>query len=144
MPLGQPSYSATSDHSSVGEMRKMRPKGMSTTYRLPARSNDGPSRKLSIGSPGLFASPHSVRLLRRNESGSRVRTRASMTSGGLKSRFHIASVQLDSRIAHGRAPLRVLGAEEFRELLRRAAERRAAFVAQLLLHVLRLGRLVHL
>src|SRR5437868_4812078 len=61
MPLGSPLYSATSDHSPAGEMRKMRPNGMSVTYRLPAGSNTGPSRKLSMQAPPLLASAHSER-----------------------------------------------------------------------------------
>src|SRR5712692_265173 len=42
-PLGQPSYCTTRSHSCCGEMRKMRPNGMSTIQRLPSRSNDGSS-----------------------------------------------------------------------------------------------------
>jgi hypothetical protein len=67
----------------------MRPFGMSTTYRLPFASNVGPSGKLSISWPGLPASHHSVRWRLRNP-GSRVSTRALITCGGEKERFHIA------------------------------------------------------
>src|SRR5258708_19106925 len=143
MPLGQPSYSATSVHSRRGVMRKIRPKGMSVTKRLPSRSNDGPSRKQSTSWPGLLASDHSVRRLRRKASGSRVSTRASITCGGAKARFHMASsVELDAGVAHRGAPLSVLGLDEGRELRRRAAEGRAAVFGELVEQLLPAQRVV--
>src|SRR5260221_12430867 len=103
MPFGHPSYSAASVHSSAGVILKMRPYGMSVTNRLPARSNAGPSRKLSISLPGLFASHHSVRRLRRKESGRRVSTRASITCGAVKERFHMAAILTGLLGLHARA-----------------------------------------
>src|SRR5690606_30776928 len=50
-PFGSPSYSTTTSHSRSGDTRRIRPNARSTRYRLPARSNDGPSRK----KPGLPA-----------------------------------------------------------------------------------------
>src|SRR5688500_7718958 len=97
--------------------------------------------------PGLFASHQSVRTALRKLSGRRVSTRAGMTMGGVQSRFHIpriVSVQFDVRVAHGLAPLAVLGLDELGELLRRAAERRAAVLFQLLRHLGALEGLVHL
>eukprot|EP01022_Parablepharisma_sp_SALTPOND_P029698 TRINITY_DN743_c1_g4_i1.p1 TRINITY_DN743_c1_g4~~TRINITY_DN743_c1_g4_i1.p1 ORF type:complete len:1335 (-),score=475.41 TRINITY_DN743_c1_g4_i1:5534-9538(-) len=83
-PLGQPSYSVTSSHWPSGEMRKMRPYGMSVTYRRPWRSKDGPSRKESIGRPPRLASPQAFFLGLRKCSGRRVKTVVSTTGGGAK------------------------------------------------------------
>src|SRR6266446_1629967 len=82
-PLGQPSYCTTRSHSCCGEIRKMRPNGMSTIQRLPSRSNDGPSRKHSISAPWRLGSDQAVRLLLRNCLGSDVKTSALISSGGL-------------------------------------------------------------
>ena len=59
--------------------------------------------KQSTVAPGLLASPHSVRCVSRNSAGTRVSTRASMTAGGVKSRFHIAG---SYRSGAGRSPPR--------------------------------------
>src|SRR6185295_17434238 len=77
-PLGQPSYCTASSHSPFGSTRKMRPKGMSTHHRLPSRSNDGPSRKLSTCAPPRLGSDQAVRRFLRNFPGSEVNVRASM------------------------------------------------------------------
>src|SRR5262249_3539207 len=80
---GQPSYWTTSCHSFFGEIRKMRPKGMSTIHRLPSRSNDGPSRKHSTSAPWRLGSDQAVRLLLRNCVGMDVNTSALISSSGL-------------------------------------------------------------
>src|SRR5262245_14985351 len=72
-PFGQPSYSATRSHSPLGLILKMRPNGMSTHHRLPLRSNDGPSRKLSTAAPWRLGSDHAVRVFLRNLAGSEVK-----------------------------------------------------------------------
>src|SRR6188474_3085515 len=77
-PFGQPSYWTTRSQSPRGSMRNTRPNGMSTQYRLPLRSNDGPSRKLSTVAPWRFESDHSVRRRLRNFAGSDAKRRASM------------------------------------------------------------------
>src|SRR5919197_1571669 len=82
-PLGQPSYCTTRSHSCCGEMRKMRPNGMSTIQRLPSRSNDGPSRKHSTSAPWRFGSDQAVRRLLRNCVGMDVNTSALISSSGL-------------------------------------------------------------
>src|ERR671930_1626928 len=82
-PLGQPSYCTTRSHSFCGEMRKMRPNGMSTIQRLPSRSNDGPSRKHSTSAPWRLGSDQAVRLLLRNCLGMDVNTSALISSSGL-------------------------------------------------------------
>src|SRR5262245_48056547 len=82
-PFGQPSYCTTSSHSFCGEMRKIRPNGMSTIQRLPSRSNDGPSRKHSTSAPWRLGSDHAVRLLLRNCAGMDVNTSALISSSGL-------------------------------------------------------------
>src|SRR4029453_12800185 len=82
-PLGQPSYCTTRSHSFCGEMRKMRPNGMSTIQRLPSRSNDGPSRKHSTSAPWRLGSDQAVRLLWRNCLGRDVNTSALISSGCL-------------------------------------------------------------
>src|SRR6266571_8152464 len=82
-PLGQPSYCTTRSHSFCGEMRKMRPNGMSTIQRLPSRSNDGPSRKHSTSALWRFGSDQAVRLLLRNCAGRDVNTSALISSSGL-------------------------------------------------------------
>src|SRR5574343_97587 len=89
MPLGHPPVLATSCQSPPVVILKIRPCGMSVTYRLPALSKDGPSRKQSTTWPGLLASAQSLRTERRKASGMRVHTRASITSGGVKLRFHM-------------------------------------------------------
>ena len=61
-------------------MRKIRPNGMSTQYRLPLRSNAGPSRKLSTAAPWRFGSDHAVRRFLRNFAGSDVKVRPAMRS----------------------------------------------------------------
>src|SRR5262249_48644928 len=73
-PLGQPSYSVTSVQSPPGDTRKIRPNGMSTTKRLPARSKLGPSRKQSTASPRRLASAQAVLTRRRYLSGRRENT----------------------------------------------------------------------
>src|SRR5262249_50312437 len=55
----------------------MRPKGMSTHHRLPSRSNEGPSRKLSTWAPPRFGSDHAVRFFLRNFAGRDVNVLAS-------------------------------------------------------------------
>src|SRR5262244_2610089 len=82
-PLGQPSYCTTRSHAPCGEMRKMRPNGISTIHRLPSRSNDGPSRKHSTSAPCRFGSDQAVRLLLRNLVGMDVNTSALISSSGL-------------------------------------------------------------
>src|SRR4030095_1481558 len=82
-PLGQPSYCTMRSHSCCGEMRKMRPNGMSTIQRLPSRSNDGPSRKHSTAAPWRLGSDQAVRLLLRNFLGIDVKTSALISSGCL-------------------------------------------------------------
>src|SRR5215831_5137144 len=82
-PLGQPSYCTTRSHAPCGEMRKIRPNGMSTIHRLPSRSNDGPSRKHSTSAPWRFGSDQAVRLLLRNCGGMDVNTSALIKSSGL-------------------------------------------------------------
>src|SRR5260221_12005947 len=69
-PLGQPAYSAAKVHSPFVLIEKIRPKGISTHQRLPLRSNDGPSRKLSSAAPWRLGSDQAVRRLRRNFAGS--------------------------------------------------------------------------
>src|SRR5436309_10119052 len=72
----------------------MRPKGMSTTYRLPLASNDGPSIKQSVGWPGRLASAHEVATpFLRNFSGIDENTRVSIRSGGV-SRYIMLLVHL--------------------------------------------------
>jgi hypothetical protein len=44
-PFGSPSHFATTVQVPPGATRKIRPKGMSVSQRLPARSKLGPSRK---------------------------------------------------------------------------------------------------
>src|SRR3954454_8870327 len=93
-PFGQPSYSIASDHSPSGAMRKMRLNGMSTIYRLPSLSNDGPSMKESVGTPGRLASAQSVRSpLRRNLSGMAEKSLVSIRRGGV-SRYIIVVLSL--------------------------------------------------
>src|SRR5262244_2955782 len=82
-PLGQPSYCTTRSHSFCGEMRKMRPNGISTIQRLPSRSNDGPSRKHSTSAPWRLGSDQAVRRLLRNCLGMDVNTSALISSSGL-------------------------------------------------------------
>src|SRR4029453_646773 len=82
-PLGQPSYCTTRSHSFCGEIRKIRPNGMSTIQRLPSRSNDGPSRKHSTSTPWRLGSDQAVRLLLRNFLGIDVKTSALISSGCL-------------------------------------------------------------
>src|SRR5712692_6438493 len=82
-PLGQPSYCTTRSHSFCGEMRKIRPNGMSTIQRLPSRSNDGPSRKHSTSAPWRLGSDQAVRRLLRNCGGMDVNTSALISSSGL-------------------------------------------------------------
>src|SRR5215831_8230967 len=82
-PLGQPSYCTTRSHSFCGEMRKMRPNGMSTIQRLPSRSNDGPSRKHSTSAPWRLGSDQAVRRRLRNCWGMDVNTSALISSSGL-------------------------------------------------------------
>src|SRR5882757_11485730 len=82
-PLGQPSYSTTSDHFLSGDILKMRPNGMSTTKRLPSASNEGPSIKQSVGAPGRLASAQSVRTLRRNSAGIAEKILVSIRRGGV-------------------------------------------------------------
>src|SRR5215210_2796535 len=77
-PFGQPSYWVTSSHSPFLSMRKMRPKGMSTHQRLPWRSKDGPSRKLSTAAPWRLGSDHLVRCFLRNFAGSALKRRTSI------------------------------------------------------------------
>src|SRR5688572_13675576 len=77
-PFGQPSYCTISSHSPFGLMRKTRPKGMSTHHRLPLRSNDGPSRKLSTGAPWRLGSDQAVRPFLRNFAGSEAKRRTSI------------------------------------------------------------------
>src|SRR5712671_4399591 len=82
-PLGQPSYSITSDHFLSGDILKMRPNGMSTMKRLPSASNEGPSIKQSVGAPGRLASAQSVRTLRRNSAGTSEKILVSIRRGGV-------------------------------------------------------------
>src|SRR5215211_9511270 len=82
-PLGQPSYSTTSDHFLLGDILKMRPNGMSTMKRLPSASNEGPSIKQSVGAPGRLASAQSVRTLRRNSAGIAEKILVSISRGGV-------------------------------------------------------------
>src|SRR5262245_28237312 len=82
-PLGQPSYCTTRSHAFCGEMRKMRPNGMSTTQRLPSRSNDGPSRKHSTSAPWRLGSDQAVRLFLRKCLGRDVNTSALISSSDL-------------------------------------------------------------
>src|SRR5215216_4611602 len=77
-PFGQPSYCVTSSHSPLRSILKILPKGMSTHHRLPLRSNDGPSRKLSTAAPCRFGSDHAVRDFLRNLAGREVKRRASV------------------------------------------------------------------
>src|SRR3954465_9653218 len=79
-PLGQPSYWVMSSHSPLRSMRKMRPNGMSTHQRLPLRSNDGPSRKLSTSAPPRFGSDQAVRPFFLNFAGIEVNGFTSMRS----------------------------------------------------------------
>src|SRR5215475_3766616 len=82
-PLGQPPYCTTRSHSFCGEIRKMRPNGMSTIQRLPSRSNEGPSRKHSTSAPWRLGSDQAVRLFLRNCWGMDVNTSALISSSGL-------------------------------------------------------------
>src|SRR5882672_9943152 len=77
-PFGQPSYCAASSHSPFGSTRKMRPKGMSTHHKLPSRSNEGPSRKLSTCAPPRLGSDQVVRRFLRNLPGREVNGLASL------------------------------------------------------------------
>src|SRR3982751_3930711 len=83
-PFGQPSYCTTSSHSPFLSMRKMRPNGISTHQRLPCRSNDGPSRKLSTAAPWRFGSDHFVRCFLRNLGGRALKRRTSIFLIGWK------------------------------------------------------------
>src|SRR5690349_13952785 len=123
---------------------------MSVTYRFPARSNAGPSRKLSITWPGLLASTQSVRRGVRNAWGRRVSTRASMISGGWKLRFHMAawspvgSVGLHARGLDHLAPGLGLTVNELAEVGRGQAARAGALLRKALREVRRCQRLLHL
>src|SRR5262245_29455047 len=75
-PFGQPSYWVTRSQSPFGPIRKILPKGMSTHHRLPLRSNEGPSRKLSTGASWRLGSDHAVRRFLRKLAGSEVQRRA--------------------------------------------------------------------
>src|SRR4051812_32290799 len=89
-PFGQPSYCTTSSHSPFASILKILPNGMSTHHRLPLRSIEGPSRKLSTGAPCRLGSDHAVRPFLRNLAGSGENRRASIffTSwNGLNIRF---------------------------------------------------------
>src|SRR5260221_13945057 len=76
-PLGQPAYSAAKVHSPFVLIEKIRPKGISTHQRLPLRSNDGPSRKLSSAAPWRLGSDQAVRRLRREFAGREGKSRTS-------------------------------------------------------------------
>src|SRR4029450_2620259 len=82
-PLGQPASGTTRSHSFCGEIRKIRPNGMSTIQRLASRSNDGPSRKHSTSTPWRLGSDQAVRLLLRNFLGMDVKTSALISVSGL-------------------------------------------------------------
>src|SRR5262249_23424584 len=82
-PLGQPSYCTTRSHSFCGEIRNIRPNGMSTIQRLPSRSNDGPSRKHSTSAPWRLGSDQAVRILLPDCLGMDVKTSALISSGCL-------------------------------------------------------------
>src|SRR6186713_1564881 len=74
-PFGSPSYSAATLTSPLGVILKIRPHGMSVTYRFPARSNEGPSRKFGVGAPCSCVSTQiDVRPLKANLSGIRAKT----------------------------------------------------------------------
>src|SRR5688572_33165427 len=64
-PFGHPSYSVTSVQSPALSTLKIRPNGISTHQRLPLRSNDGPSRKLSTAAPWRLGSDQAVRFFLR-------------------------------------------------------------------------------
>src|SRR5258706_5089220 len=81
-PFGQPSYCATRSQSPLGLILKIRPKGMSTHHRLPLRSKEGPSRKLSTAAPWRFGSDQAVRRLRRYFAGRELERRTSIFRGG--------------------------------------------------------------
>src|ERR1051326_9383501 len=80
-PFGQPSYCTTRSQSPLGLILKIRPNGMSTHHRLPLRSNDGPSRKLSTAAPWRLGSDQAVRRFLRNFAGSELKARASIFRG---------------------------------------------------------------
>src|SRR6478609_10037327 len=101
-PFGHPSYSITCDQLLSGAILKMRPKGISTMYRLPSRSNDGPSMKQSVGWPGRLASAHSVATpLRRKLSGIAEKIVVSISFGGV-SRYIILVLHLCLEPRHHR------------------------------------------
>src|SRR6185503_7566462 len=77
-PFGQPSYCTTRSQSPFGLTLKILPKGISTHHRLPLRSNDGPSRKLSTAAPCRFGSDQAVRFFFRYLAGREVKARASL------------------------------------------------------------------
>src|SRR6185436_2476537 len=81
-PFGQPSYCVTSSQSFFGVMRKTRPNGISTNHRLPARSNDGPSRKHSTSAPWRLGSDHAERDFLRNFAGIDMKTSVLMSCNG--------------------------------------------------------------
>src|SRR5215510_1361944 len=136
-PFGQPSYWTASSHRPRGSTRKTRPNGMSTQYRLPLRSNDGPSRKLSTAAPWRFGSDHSVRRFRRKPAGSDENVRAVMRwtlwNGLCMPRG--SSLHGDLRVGHHLGPAREVGLDERRELVRRARDRNQPLVEELLAHV---------
>jgi hypothetical protein len=68
-------------HMPCGSMRKMRPQGMSVTYRLPAPSNTGPSRNESVMVPPRLASAQTLGAGRRKTSGMTLNVSSSRTSG---------------------------------------------------------------
>src|SRR5712671_525047 len=96
-PFGQPSYCAASSQSPLGSMRKILPNGMSTHQRLPSRSNEGPSRKLSTGAPARFGSDQAVRPLLRNFAGRELKRRASLFLMSWKG-FNIWNVAKDKGV----------------------------------------------
>src|SRR5712692_1845758 len=80
-PFGQPSYCVTSCHSAFEFILKILPNGMSTHHRLPCRSNEGPSRKLSTAAPWRLGSDQAVRRFLRYFAGRDVKRRTSIFRG---------------------------------------------------------------
>src|SRR4051795_844676 len=112
MPLGSPSYSAKTSKLPFLSMRKILPNARSTTYRLPARSNDGPSRKQPAGVGLLPAAMRSaLEPLLRRFAGTSANTSVSMRCGGGKSDI-LSSLRGNACLLHHLRPLlRLVGDE---------------------------------
>src|SRR5215472_14399239 len=85
-PLGSPSYSSATVTAPSGAILKRRPQGMSVTHRFPARSKDGPSRKVGVFCPIWLNSTQCEGRSIQSRSGMRAYTVVSMTGGAANMR----------------------------------------------------------